>query len=233
MEAGLGPCFVDGFLRSDELTTPALAEALEDVLESVPEDAVPPKMPTDAPEWMAAAAPPLPLEDLGPEFRAAPLVVDAVPIGQPLVPGSITPYLRPRFKTAVLSASETTTLPHHQTTSPAVVDRSEVPDDGHPVVSAAPRVGRHDMPIQTLRRNPLRYPRAAHIRGQQGTVEVRIDVDATGSLQSATIFRSSGFQVLDEAALSSVSAWTFQPAQRNGRPTASSVIIPVEFRLQK
>jgi len=64
----------------------------------------------------------------------------------------------------------------------------------------------------------------------QGTVVLRIVVDARGQAQNIEIARSIGLG-LDERAVESVKRWRFRPATQNGRPVASSAIVEVNFRL--
>ncbi len=59
-----------------------------------------------------------------------------------------------------------------------------------------------------------RYPGSALRNRCQGTVEIEIMVDAAGGVTSANVRKSSGFPVLDEAALEVVkNRWRFPPGQ--------------------
>lgn len=80
-------------------------------------------------------------------------------------------------------------------------------------------------------RTPPNYPRRAVELGQQGEVVVEALVDAAGVPLTAQVHRSSGFPLLDEAALSAVRGWRFVPAHHAGQPVASRVRMPVRFRL--
>jgi protein TonB len=46
------------------------------------------------------------------------------------------------------------------------------------------------------------------------------------------IDRSSGYEILDRAAVDSVRGWAFLPAQKDGKPVASWVLLPVRFVLK-
>ncbi|MBD5641406.1 MAG: energy transducer TonB [Desulfovibrio sp.] len=76
------------------------------------------------------------------------------------------------------------------------------------------------------------YPELARRRGQEGTVNVRCQVDAAGRVQSVELAKSSGFRLLDEAALKTVAKWKFRPGTRDGAPVAGTVIVPVRFQLR-
>ena len=72
---------------------------------------------------------------------------------------------------------------------------------------------------------------SARRMGEQGRVMVTVSLSASGSPQSVTVLTSSGHAVLDEAAVSAIRNWRFRPAERNGQPVASTVEVPVSFRL--
>jgi periplasmic protein TonB len=79
---------------------------------------------------------------------------------------------------------------------------------------------------------PPIYPVAARRREQQGTVTVKVLVGADGSVESAEIADSSGFDALDNAALDTVrSRWRFVPARHGGLAVESWVLVPIRFAL--
>lgn len=77
-----------------------------------------------------------------------------------------------------------------------------------------------------------RYPLIARKRGYEGRAIIRASVSERGRVLSATVAESSGHDVLDQAARRAVSGWAFQPGQRDGRPIAGRIDVPVEFRLR-
>ena len=76
-----------------------------------------------------------------------------------------------------------------------------------------------------------RYPAAALRSGETGTVMVEVDVDSKGVPTDVSIENRSGNRELDRAALSAVKQWRFQPALRDGKQVASTVMVPVQFEL--
>jgi len=80
---------------------------------------------------------------------------------------------------------------------------------------------------------PPRYPTLARRRGQEGVVRLRLSIDALGRVDAVTVLRTSGFPLLDRAALKAVRSWRFEPAREGGRPVAAELIQPVEFRLRR
>lgn len=76
------------------------------------------------------------------------------------------------------------------------------------------------------------YPRSSRRRGEEGEVVCRIAVALDGGVESVALERSSGFPLLDSAALRALSAWRFEPAQRAGRPVAGALSHRVVFELR-
>lgn len=77
-----------------------------------------------------------------------------------------------------------------------------------------------------------RYPELARKRGQEGTVEIRCHVDESGRVTDVAVSKSSGFRLLDDAALNTLSKWRFRPGLRNGVNAGGTVVVPVQFKLQ-
>ena len=78
-----------------------------------------------------------------------------------------------------------------------------------------------------------KYPPAARRAGQQGTVTLSFTIGSSGAVISARIAKSSGYILLDNAALSAIRSWRFKPA-RNALDEAVSYsyTLPVPFRLR-
>jgi TonB family protein len=82
-------------------------------------------------------------------------------------------------------------------------------------------------------RAPLMYPQWAYERGIQGTVVVIVTIGVKGDLVTATVFKSSGYRLLDEAALSAARANTYTPYYINGNPFQTQYKIQYEFRVAR
>ncbi|RHW20248.1 energy transducer TonB [Pseudomonas jilinensis] len=98
------------------------------------------------------------------------------------------------------------------------------PAQSEPVITQSPRYA--EPPARPA------YPALARRRGWQGEVWLEIEVGPEGRSAEPVLLRSSGFELLDKAALEVARQWRFVPEQRNGRPVATRVRIPVQFALR-
>lgn len=79
---------------------------------------------------------------------------------------------------------------------------------------------------------PPHYPETARRRGCEGRTILRVEVLENGKAGKIEIEGSSGFRVLDTAALESVRGWTFVPGTINGKRTAQWIRVPIRFVLE-
>jgi len=108
-----------------------------------------------------------------------------------------------------------------------------VPDDV--IDSFAPSAGSPPIiettSISVKRRIDPLYPPSARRLDQEGTVRVRILVDERGRASDVQVARSSGYDSLDDAAVSAVRRWQFVPATENSRAVSAWTEVSVVFRL--
>lgn len=76
------------------------------------------------------------------------------------------------------------------------------------------------------------YPAAARRAGYEGAVIIRAHVQIDGSADRVEIKKSSGYAILDQAALEAVRKWRFVPAKRGNDNVAEWVEIPWTFKLE-
>lgn len=76
------------------------------------------------------------------------------------------------------------------------------------------------------------YPMGARLRGEEGSVTVRVAVGADGLVQEREVTMSSGYRDLDQSALKAIGRARFSPALKNGKPTASETHIKFRFQLE-
>lgn len=78
-----------------------------------------------------------------------------------------------------------------------------------------------------------KYPKSALDEKVEGRVILIVDIAADGSVATAEMKRTSGDARLDAAALEVAKQWQFKPAYRHGKPVASRVLVPIDFRMHK
>ncbi len=78
---------------------------------------------------------------------------------------------------------------------------------------------------------PPAYPLAAVHQRLEGVVLLQLTIRDDGMVDEVTIIKSSGHEILDDAAIDSVRKWTAQPARRWGRAVESVERLPIRFRL--
>jgi periplasmic protein TonB len=77
------------------------------------------------------------------------------------------------------------------------------------------------------------YPETARRRRLEGTVILAVRVTALGRAGDISVKQSSGYTVLDEAALKAVHDWDFEPARVGALAVESNIEIPVRFKLNR
>ncbi len=91
------------------------------------------------------------------------------------------------------------------------------------ILPAIPRYGEN---------SPPGYPSIARRRGYEGTVLLSVKILANGAAGELSVKKSSGYSILDRAALKTVKKWKFEPASLFGIPFTMWVDVPVRFELK-
>lgn len=82
-----------------------------------------------------------------------------------------------------------------------------------------------------IERSPPVYPLEARKKGWEGRVALSIAISEKGTVLDVYIIKSSGFSILDNAAVDSARKWRFAPAQTNGKAMFSCIAISINFKL--
>ncbi|HHT9136583.1 MAG TPA: energy transducer TonB [Candidatus Wunengus sp. YC60] len=80
---------------------------------------------------------------------------------------------------------------------------------------------------------PPKYPQLAKQMHQEGLVTLMVELDQKGMPVKVEVEQSSGYQLLDQAALEAVRHWRFQPERIGNIPFESKVTIPIRFHLEE
>ena len=141
-------------------------------------------------------------------------------------------------ETVTLSAPESAELPFSLTESKGTAPLSRAV----PIATSGPARLLRDNTAQAgsvrskvrFENNPRpEYPRAAREAGWEGTTVLQVLVLPDGTAGSVTLHKTSGYAVLDEAALTAVKAWRFIPAMDGNFPIKSVVRLPIRFDLKE
>lgn len=110
--------------------------------------------------------------------------------------------------------------------------KAQTGGEANQVKTVAARTSVSTAPISTPGNPRPPYPDLARKRGQEGTVQIRCQVNSDGKVVNVSLARSSGHKLLDDAAMKTVAKWKFRPAMSGGTAVAGSVVVPVDFRLK-
>lgn len=112
----------------------------------------------------------------------------------------------------------------------ASLQPASVPPDANGIAAA----GDSNATIAYETATPPAYPVRALRAGVQGTVLLKVLVDANGKPVQVVVEHSSGSRLLDDAARSHVlAAWRFHPAIRDGHAIEAWALVPVRFDLNR
>jgi protein TonB len=83
-------------------------------------------------------------------------------------------------------------------------------------------------------RNMPTYPQSAKVYGiQQARVTLLVPLDEQGAIGKIQVLRSSGLQLLDDAAVRAVKRWKCSPVVEDGRPVQAITKQEIEFLLRR
>jgi protein TonB len=90
---------------------------------------------------------------------------------------------------------------------------------------------REATPLYRINKPPP-YPGTARRRGYHGTVLLEVLVGRQGKVSDLRVLTSSGYAVLDKAAMESVGEWVFEPGMRGDEKVEMWVRVPIRFELE-
>jgi protein TonB len=76
------------------------------------------------------------------------------------------------------------------------------------------------------------YPPLSRREGEQGTVVLRVRVEASGLPSVVDVRTTSGFERLDKVAVATVKRWRFTPGRQGSTAVPTWVDVPITFRLE-
>lgn len=103
---------------------------------------------------------------------------------------------------------------------------------GATAVVASPKIELPSSDADYLNNPKPPYPALSKRMGEQGKVVVRTLIGTDGRAQEVQLQQSSGFERLDQAALTAARQWRYVPGKRDGVPQAMWFNVPFTFQLQ-
>ncbi len=200
--------------------------------ETLPEQIQPPSIPAEAQAPTAATvAAEVPAPAAAPQVLAAAaettLVKRKPELIEPALLSPIAEIAKPFVPCAVVAAERTAqrsgALPAAMATSPSTYSDGTGPF-GKIGVFAGTGPG-----YLTNPKPP--YPKEARKHRQEGLVILSVSLAANGCPLQITLARSSGYSLLDDAALRAVKEWKFVPARLGSSAIPSEVEVPIHFKL--
>lgn len=175
---------------------------------------VPPPSVTAPPSPAVEPVLPEKLVELAPAETA--IIPPSAPVPEPGAPAVAVVDTPPQRTALPPAASE------RGDNSSALPGRDATTVAGKPTALAQPDYLKNPEPI---------YPLAARRRHQEGLVVVNVRVNRTGRALSVSLKQSSGYPLLDDAALTQVREWEFAPARIGTQAVESEIEVPVRFKL--
>ena len=132
-------------------------------------------------------------------------------------------------------AAPTHVLPLANIQAPVVANAVEAPTPATPEIAAPTTEPSSTAPIfnAAYLQNPQpSYPLSARRRGIEGKVLLRAEVRPDGVSNRVEVKKSSGWDMLDQAALQAVQNWRFVPARKGEQAVTAWVEIPISFQLE-
>lgn len=142
----------------------------------------------------------------------------------------IKPPAQPVVKKRPIPALKTASGSSKGVESTAVKPSLQIPTT-EDIRSPAPQTMIEARPLYRLN-PPPKYPAMAKRRGYTGQVVLDVLVAQSGRVADLRVSTSSGYGMLDEAAVAAVKTWVFEPAVRGNQKVKMWVRVPIRFELK-
>lgn len=209
------------------IASPPMEVPVEKILEPVaaPRSVEPPENP-DPPVKQPKREPPSP--------RKKPALVTKPVLAEP------APKARPESDTSSNQSPETAEEAQASPPTTESTSAGSASSDDSSAHSGGRNVGGHGHAVEStvgviggpqfIQRSVPKYPRLAQRLGVEGSVLLRLTIDASGKLSRVEVVNGAG-NGFDEEAVQAVKRSTFAPAVQNGWPVSCLALLKIRFQL--
>jgi TonB family protein len=148
-------------------------------------------------------------------------------------PLEIEPQMTPPQEPSLSEIEIDIEVPTEATLDSSARSGSISPSDASLGLREMPNVSRGATGIGILRRVLPEYPNASMRAGEEGGTVVQVLVDESGYASDVKVARSSGFERLDDSAVSAVRKWKFAPAMKGTLAVAAWGEMELRFNLYR
>jgi len=150
------------------------------------------------------------------------------PAAEPILPEQPLDLAQPQVD---VPAPETPQIAPPLEASPVTIP--VVADVDRPATPSTPTMVVESTALTVTRRVEPIYPPASRRTDEHGVVRLRVLVDERGRPREVQVAKSSGFERLDEAAITAVRRWQFAPAMQESRAVSAWTQVKVVFQLNR
>lgn len=164
---------------------------------------------------------------------AAPSLTPPRPIAPPPLSALAVPDIevpRPAAPTPTAVVAVAALAPVTPPTPVAAAPAATAPPPPPPATPAPLKVAASQ--LRYLVEPPIEVPRASRRLREQGTVLLQVVVDTRGLPRDVQLARSSGFERLDQQALSAMRRARFVPCTSDGQPVECESVAPFVYELE-
>jgi protein TonB len=155
------------------------------------------------------------------------VIIEAPPVEpEPYVPPETPPVAQQPVVEVPLPEIPPVTTPVETITVPPVTEAPSAEPSTAPAIMEAKSLS------VTRRVEPV-YPPASRRLDEEGVVRLRVLVDERGRPQEVQVAKSSGFDRLDQAAVTAVRRWQFSPAMQASGAVTAWTQVNVVFKLDR
>lgn len=144
------------------------------------------------------------------------------------------PQEAPKMPKVSVKAQVDTPAPQMAMNVPTMANSLSLGDGPYLGGASGGGAGTSDRAVMPLVRIEPQYPRKAAMRGIEGYVRVKFDVDETGAVENLQILEANPPRIFNQATKRAVLKWKYQPKVVDGKPvTRRGLLVELPFKLRR